>query len=96
MQTLDELNADVAGVSGCDTDQRLDEYRDKLQLPFFLVSDCDRAIARAYGVARKGGLPVRRTTFVVRSGGTIGAVFHHEVRLDLHLKNALRYLRTPR
>jgi peroxiredoxin Q/BCP len=65
------------------------------RLPFPLLSDPDRSIARRYGVLRWGGLlPVnKRVTYVVDRRGIIRAVIHKELNVEGHLEGILEALR---
>lgn len=46
-------------------------YALKLELPFPLLSDADRAIARAYNALKPDGHGIQRTVCAIRSDGTI-------------------------
>jgi peroxiredoxin Q/BCP len=57
------------GVS-VDTPETAAEFAASLGVPFPLLSDASRAVARAYGVLGPGGL-ASRWTFIVGEDGTI-------------------------
>jgi peroxiredoxin len=46
-------------------------YGDKLKLPFPLLSDPDRAVARAYGALKPDGRRIQRTVVVIDRDGTV-------------------------
>ena len=46
-------------------------YAEKMQLGFALLSDPDRAIARAYGALKEDGRGIQRTVYGIRRDGTV-------------------------
>ena len=46
-------------------------YADKMQFGFPLLSDPDRAIARAYGALKEDGRGIQRTVYGIRRDGSI-------------------------
>ena len=68
------------------------EFRSCFLIPFTLLSDSDKKIARQYGVARRFGLPVSRVTYLIDSDGVIRNVYHHEFRISRHVNNVLKGL----
>ncbi len=46
-------------------------YARKLDLPFALLSDPDRALAGAYRALKPDGQGIQRTVYAIRSDGTI-------------------------
>lgn len=74
MKEFEELGAEVIGIS-VDTPFALQEFADKNQLEFKLVSDTDAEIAEAYGV--KAGFPdpeytiAQRAVFIVSEGEVV-------------------------
>ena len=71
----------VVGISpqGGDSHGR---FREKLNLPFPLVTDADWAISKAYGA--KGILGMKRVTFLVGSDGAIQDVVRAGLRVGAH------------
>jgi len=69
-------------------------FAERHGLPFTLVSDADRSVARAYGVLRLWGLlPLnKRVTFVLDRQGTIRATIHRELAIGGHLEGILAAL----
>lgn len=66
------------------------------RLPFPLISDTDKSIARAYGAqARFGGLfgGAKRVTYVIDKKGVIRSVVHSEVFVGEHVAVALEVLK---
>ncbi len=64
-------------------------------LPFPLISDTNRAIGKAYGVDRLGGLiPLpKRVTYVIDTEGKVRASIHHEVMMQQHVADVIEALR---
>ena len=90
------LGAVVLGVSS-DTVESHKAFKTKRSLPFSLVSDTDKAIARMYGVwGEKEFLGKRyegvlRTTFLISPEGVVAKVYDH-VKPKEHAKEVLRDL----
>lgn len=77
--SLDDFTSAGADVIGVSTDgwKSHARFQQKYGLRFGLASDADRAISKAYGVGRSGGvLPMaKRVSFLVGSDGTIAEVW---------------------
>lgn len=46
-------------------------YVAKMKFPFLLLSDADRAMARAYGALKDDGHGIQRTVYGIRANGTV-------------------------
>lgn len=68
------LEAEIVGVS-LDGVESHRKFSRKFQLPFTLVSDEDKKIAKSYGVLGLGGFTARRVTFIIDKQGIIRHVF---------------------
>ncbi len=93
---FDRLGVAILGVSTDPMDSHL-KFRDKLQLPFPLLTDEDAAVSRAYGVYKqknlygKKYLGIERTTFIVdRTGRT--AQIYPKVKVEGHIQDLLEFL----
>jgi peroxiredoxin Q/BCP len=87
------LGAEIYGVS-LDTPEKHAAFAERYSLPFPLISDGDKSIARSFGVLRLGGiLLTKRVTFVIDRSGTIRHVTQSELSMDRHIDNALAALR---
>ena len=74
--TFDEfkgLNATVFGVS-FDSVASHKDFIAKYKLPFVLLADTDKSVAKLYGVADDSSKVARRVTFVIDKSGTIAYV----------------------
>ena len=60
-----------------------------MSIPFTLVSDPDKKVARLYDVARRMGLGVSRVTYLIDKTGVVRDVYHHEVRIGKHVDDVL-------
>ena len=90
---MQALGARVVGVNQGDAESHA-EFARSHALTFPLLSDHDRAIARAFGVTRPLGLPPRRATFVIDRAGVVRGAFHHELSAQKHLDDVRSLLRT--
>jgi thioredoxin-dependent peroxiredoxin len=73
----------VAGVSPQPPDTHR-AFREKYHLPFTLLADTDRSVARLYGVVGPFGLGVRRATFVIDAAGIIRETVRADLRIGKH------------
>jgi peroxiredoxin Q/BCP len=88
-----EVGAQRLGISA-DKVEKQHTFADKYDLDFPLLSDSDRAVAKAFGVKRAISiLPNQRTTFVIDADRTVLDVVHDEVRMERHADRALEVLR---
>ena len=72
-------------------------FHQKYNLPFDLLCDPEKKVAKAYGVLKektmygKAFLGVERSTFLIDSGQTVALVFQ-KVKADGHAKHVLAEL----
>lgn len=84
---FERADTEVVGLSTDDLDTQ-ERFAGAHRLPFRLLTDHDRIIAKGFGVL---GLlrsligMVQRATFVIDKQGVIRGVFHHELAIDRHL-----------
>ncbi len=81
------------GVS-TDRSDRQRQFDGANDLGFPLLSDTKRAVAKQFGVARFGFLPIRRATFVIDADRTVLEVIASETNMKLHADRALQVLRS--
>jgi len=86
-EDLMDLNCEIIGVS-YDGASRNEEFKTSTRLPYHLISDKDKSIARLFEVTRFGGyLPfVKRVTFIIDTDGIIRNIIHHEFNIDNHVQ----------
>ena len=74
----------MVGVSA-DSQERNDEFRKALELPYALVGDPNGDVLRAYGVR----VPVlglaRRVTYVIGRDGKIGHIYSNSFDAEVHV-----------
>jgi peroxiredoxin Q/BCP len=88
---LVSLGLRVVGISPQDGDSHR-RFREQHQLPFDLLSDPDKAVARLYDVEGPFGLGVRRATFLIDPDGVIRDGVLADLRIARHeefIRNAL-------
>ena len=81
----------VAGVSPQDSDSHA-RFRDAHDLPFILLSDPDKEVARIYDVDGPFGIGVRRATFLIGEDGKIEDAVQADIFIDRHrefIENAI-------
>jgi peroxiredoxin Q/BCP len=90
-------NVEVAGIA-LDSLERLQRTVKRLDFPFPMLADPERAAADAFGVIRRVGIAgwklefVRRATFLADSDGVIRATWH---KLDVR-RHAIEVLEAAR
>jgi peroxiredoxin Q/BCP len=92
------LGGAVVGISN-DSSTSHAGFTSKHSLNFPLISDVDGGIAKAYGVARLGGMlgswiPPRRVTFVIDGQGIVRRVIESELNAGKHVDGALEALKS--
>ena len=74
------------------------KFADKESLPFTLLADADKKVAKAYGVLQeknmygKKVMGIARTTFIIGADGEIEHIFE-KVKPDGHAEQVLAYLK---
>ena len=71
---LEDRGAVILGAS-LDSHERQVRFKEEHQLPFELLSDTDRELARAFDSLMRGGLMAQRKTFIIAPGGTVAYRF---------------------
>ena len=88
-----EVKARRIGISADGVDKQ-HKFSEKHGFDYPLVSDTDRTVAKAYGVARPVPLfPNKRMTFVIGQDGKLLDVIASETNMDSHADKALATLR---
>ena len=86
----------LLGISP-DTPNGQRKFADKESLPFTLLADADKKVAKAYGVLQEKNmygkkiLGIARTTFIIGADGEIEHIFE-KVKPDGHAEQVLAYL----
>lgn len=77
------------------------KFSEKYELPFPLLADAEKQVAKAFGVLKeknmygKKVMGVARTTFVIGSDGKIAHIFEN-VKADGHAEEVLEYLKSAK
>lgn len=89
-----ELELAGATVVGISTDELATQCRfaESLHAPFPMIADADQSISRSYDVLWPLVGLARRVTYVVGSEQVILAVFHHELKVEEHRNDVLRFV----
>ena len=74
IQPIRALGAEIVGVS-LDGVESHKKFSTKFNLPFPLVSDKGKMIAKAYGVLKDTEASTRRVTFIIDKKGRIAKIF---------------------
>ncbi|MBK9261839.1 MAG: peroxiredoxin [Polyangiaceae bacterium] len=83
--------ANLVGVSTDEFDTQC-RFAGELRVPFPLIADADKRIAKAYGVLWPIVGLARRYTFVIGPDMTIEAIFHHELDVQQHRDDVLLFV----
>ncbi|MCU1461313.1 MAG: bcpB [Acidimicrobiales bacterium] len=90
---FEAVGAQRVGISA-DTVDKQKQFADKHGFDYPLLADTERAVAEQFGVKRKISItPVKRSTFVIDTDGTVLAVISSEVSMNTHADKALELLR---
>ena len=90
------VGATRVGISTDPVDKQA-KFADSQRFDYPLLSDTEGAVATTFGVKRGllgKFLPVKRTTFVIDTDGTVLEVISSEVNMDTHADKALQVLRS--
>jgi peroxiredoxin Q/BCP len=88
----------VLGISA-DSSDKQKKFQDKYDLPYTLLSDPDKQIAKAFDVIKDKNMygkmvkGIARTTFVIGPDGKIQHVFN-KVKAEGHAEEVLEYLKS--
>jgi len=90
----EQKGAVVVGVS-LDSVESHARFSEHYNLPFTLLSDNKKEVAKAYGVLGLGGLLAKRVTFIIDRSGSIAAIFSR-VDVKQHSQEVLEALEKVR
>ena len=94
LSSLQEMGAEVVGVSVQDADSHR-QFAEKHSLPFRLVADPEKRIAKAYEALGFLGL-ARRVTYLIDPGGVLTDAYRSEMSPTSHVDHARERLRALR
>jgi peroxiredoxin Q/BCP len=88
---LEEEGAVVIGVSLDSVESHL-KFSEKYKLPFAVLSDRSKEVAKAYDVLGIGGFLTKRVTFIINKNGKITHIFPN-VDVKHHSEQVLKALK---
>ncbi len=89
---IEDKGAVVIGVSVDRVESHL-KFSEKFNLPFAILSDQNKEVAKAYGVLGVGGFLAKRVTFIINKDGKISHIFP-KVDVKRHSEEVLKALET--
>jgi peroxiredoxin Q/BCP len=92
-QVFTDAGAEVIGVS-VDSIASHEDFANRHQLPFTLLSDADGTVRKEYGVTGTFGVLPGRVTYVIDRQGTVRSVFSSLTKFNKHVSEALDMVRT--
>jgi peroxiredoxin Q/BCP len=81
---IQKLGAVVLGVSFDDVETQ-SKFRSKNSLPFQLLADTKKSVAKSYNAVGLGGVMAQRKTFIIDPDGKVAHVFP-TVNIDKHVQ----------
>lgn len=87
-----DAGAVVLGVSSDSTESHV-KFAEKHNLPFTLLSDGDKSLAKTYGVKKTMGLLPGRVTYVIDPEGIVRKIFSSQFNAKKHQSEALATIR---
>jgi peroxiredoxin Q/BCP len=91
--SIEAAGAEIIGVSA-DSPERHEQFAQKYELPFTLLSDTGGSARKAYGVAPVFGIIPKRVTFVIDRQGIIRSIFDSMFNVEEHVAIALKRVET--
>lgn len=83
-----EAGAEVIGISG-DSVSSHQQFANKYQLPFTLLSDEGNGVRKAFGVPSTLGLLPGRVTYVIDRQGIVRHIFNSQLNFQGHIDESL-------
>jgi thioredoxin-dependent peroxiredoxin len=87
-----DAGAEVIGISSDDNASHR-EFASHHRLPFVLLSDMDRSVAKQYGVGNTLGFIRGRVTFVIDRQGIIRMIYSSQINYEKHVREALEVMK---
>ena len=84
----EDKGAAVIGVSLDSVDSH-EKFSEKYNLPFLILSDSSKEVAKSYGVLGFGGVATKRVTFLIDKKGKIAKIFP-KVDVKQHSEEVLK------
>ena len=87
-----ESGAEVIGISA-DSEGSHKDFAANHKLPFILLSDKDKKVARLYGVGKTLGILPGRVTFIIDKQGIVRGIYSSQTNFQKHVDEAIEVLR---
>jgi thioredoxin-dependent peroxiredoxin len=87
-----DAGAEVIGISA-DDEASHKGFAANHKLPFILLADKDKKVARLYGVGKTLGILPGRVTFIIDKKGIIRGIYSSQINYQKHVEEALEVLR---
>ena len=87
-----EAGAEVIGVSG-DSSQSHQQFAQKYNLPFTLLSDKNNQLRKVYGVPTTLFILPGRVTYVINPEGIVKHIFNSQLDFKAHVDEALNAIK---
>jgi peroxiredoxin Q/BCP len=91
--TIKDAGAEVMGISS-QSEESHGIFSINFALPYYLLSDPDGKVRKAYGVPSTFGLIPGRVTYVVDKKGIVRYIFKSQVKAEQHAIEALRVVKS--
>ncbi|KAI9132131.1 peroxiredoxin [Acaryochloris sp. CCMEE 5410] len=88
-----DAGAEVIGVSN-DTPNSHQQFANKYQLPFTLLSDGANQARKAFGVPSTLGLLPGRVTYVIDTDGVVRHIFNSQLNFQGHIDESLKIVQS--
>jgi thioredoxin-dependent peroxiredoxin len=92
-EVFKEVGAEVIGVSS-DSTQSHQQFANKYNLPFILLSDVGGKLRKLYGVPATFGLLPGRVTYVIDKQGVVKHIFDSQLNFKAHVDESLKVLQS--
>jgi len=92
-EVFQEAGAEVIGISS-DSEKSHQQFANKYNLPFILLSDLGGVVRQFYGVPSTFGLLPGRVTYIIDKKGIVRHIFSSQFAPQMHVAEALKVLKT--
>jgi peroxiredoxin Q/BCP len=92
-EVFKELGAEVIGISG-DSSQSHQNFANKYQLPFILLSDSKNEVRKLFGVPPTLFVLPGRVTYITDKEGIVRHIFNSQLDFNAHVSEAIKTLKS--
>jgi thioredoxin-dependent peroxiredoxin len=87
-----DIGAEVIGISSDDVNSHK-SFAGKHKLPFTLLSDTSRKVAKLFGVGRTFGVIGGRITYIIDKNGVVRGIYNSQLNYNDHVEESLEVLK---